>query len=62
MNGNPGHEAPALVEALGLTLAAAGRTLLSGLDWQARRGERWCVIGRNAAGKSTLCAPLPLPC
>ena len=38
----------------GLMLAAAGRTLLAGLDWQARIGERWCVIGRNATGKSTL--------
>ncbi|MBK6862339.1 MAG: ABC transporter ATP-binding protein [Ideonella sp.] len=64
MNGKPDHDAPPLVEALGLTLAAAGRTLLSGLNWQARRGERWCVIGRNAAGKSTLLralAGLPVP-
>ena len=44
----------ALIECRGLTLAAAGRTLVQSLDWQARVGERWCVIGRNAAGKSTL--------
>ena len=43
-----------LVQTHGLTLAAAGRTLVRGLDWQAAVGERWCVIGRNAAGKSTL--------
>jgi iron complex transport system ATP-binding protein len=43
-----------LIETRGLTLAAAGRTLVQSLDWQARIGERWCVIGRNAAGKSTL--------
>ncbi len=43
-----------LVETIGLTLAAAGRTLVRGLHWQAHVGERWCVIGRNAAGKSTL--------
>lgn len=43
-----------LVEAVGLTISAAGRTLLRDLQWQARAGERWCVIGRNAAGKSTL--------
>lgn len=43
-----------LVSTHGLMLAAAGRTLLAGLDWQARIGERWCVIGRNATGKSTL--------
>ena len=37
-----------------LTLAAAGRELVSKLDWQVEPGQRWCVIGRNAAGKSTL--------
>ena len=37
--------------------AAAGGTagaLIAGLDWTIRGGERWAVIGRNAAGKSTL--------
>ena len=43
-----------LIETRALTLAAAGRTLLQSLDWRANPGERWCVIGRNAAGKSTL--------
>jgi iron complex transport system ATP-binding protein len=43
-----------LVETRSLTLGAAGRTLLRELSWQARAGERWCVIGRNAVGKSTL--------
>jgi iron complex transport system ATP-binding protein len=44
----------ALVESRALSLHAASRCLLRGLHWQARIGERWCVIGRNAAGKSTL--------
>lgn len=44
----------ALLGVRGLSLAAAGRELVRGLDWQVRPGERWCVIGRNAAGKSTL--------
>jgi len=43
-----------LMETRSLTLGAAGRTLLRDLSWQARGGERWCVIGRNAVGKSTL--------
>ncbi len=43
-----------LIETRSLTLGAAGRTLLRELSWQARAGERWCVIGRNAVGKSTL--------
>lgn len=37
-----------------LTLRAGGRLLVDRLQWQVRRGERWCVIGRNASGKSTL--------
>jgi iron complex transport system ATP-binding protein len=43
-----------IIEARDLALHAAQRCLLRGLHWQARAGERWCVIGRNAAGKSTL--------
>lgn len=43
-----------LIATRGLTLVAAGRVLVAGLDWQADVGERWCVIGRNAVGKSTL--------
>ena len=43
-----------LIETRGLTLRAAGRTLVHALDWRAERGQRWCVIGRNAAGKSSL--------
>ena len=43
-----------LLETQGLGLRAAGRPLVEGLDWRVQAGERWCVIGRNAAGKSTL--------
>ena len=42
----------ALLEARGLVLQAAGRPLVDGLDWSVNAGERWCVIGRNGAGKS----------
>lgn len=48
----------------GLSLIAAGRVLVTDLTFSARAGERWCVIGRNAAGKSTLLralAGLPVP-
>ena len=38
----------------GLTLRAAGRTLVQDLDWQVDAGECWSIIGRNGAGKSTL--------
>ncbi len=43
-----------LLETRSLTLAAAGRDLVRNLDWQIEPGQRWCVIGRNAAGKSSL--------
>ncbi|MEO8124023.1 MAG: ABC transporter ATP-binding protein [Burkholderiales bacterium] len=43
-----------LIEARGLSLQAEGRVLIADLNWQAGVGERWCVIGRNAVGKSTL--------
>ena len=43
-----------LLETRALTLAAAGRELVRNLDWQIEPGQRWCVIGRNAAGKSSL--------
>lgn len=55
---------PALVEARALTLGAAGRSLVQALTWRAQPGERWCVIGRNAVGKSSLLralAGLPVP-
>jgi iron complex transport system ATP-binding protein len=43
-----------LLSVRALTLRAAGRALVHDLDWQVAPGQRWCVIGRNAAGKSTL--------
>jgi iron complex transport system ATP-binding protein len=44
----------ALLTVQNLQLHAAGRTLVQGLSFTVQPGERWCVIGRNAAGKSTL--------
>jgi len=44
----------ALLETHALTLVAAGRELVRDLNWRVEPGQRWCVIGRNAAGKSSL--------
>jgi iron complex transport system ATP-binding protein len=44
----------ALLQVKDLELQAAGRTLVQCLSFTIQPGERWCVIGRNAAGKSTL--------
>ena len=41
-----------LLETRDLTLRAAGRTLVEHLAWRVDAGQRWCVIGRNGAGKS----------
>jgi iron complex transport system ATP-binding protein len=41
-----------LLETRALTLHAAGKPLVDRLDWAIHAGERWCVIGRNGAGKS----------
>jgi iron complex transport system ATP-binding protein len=53
-DGQGGDAAAPLLEVRDFGLHAAGRCLLRGLDWSVRPGERWCVVGRNAAGKSTL--------
>ena len=42
----------ALLETRALTVRAAGRSLVDRLDWRVHACERWCVIGRNGAGKS----------
>jgi len=53
-----------LLETRALSLHAAGRPLVEGLDWAVDAGQRWCVIGRNGAGKSLVLralAGLPVP-
>lgn len=42
------------LEVEGLSVRYGNRTLLHGLNWKVRWGERWGVIGANGAGKSTL--------
>lgn len=37
-----------------LSLAVPGRTLVRSLDLALRPGERWALLGRNGAGKSSL--------
>jgi len=48
------RDEPPLLEARALSLRHGSRWLVRALDLQVRRGERWCLVGRNAAGKSTL--------
>ena len=54
----------ARLEVRGLSLHVGTRPLLLDFNWQVLPGQRWCVIGRNASGKSTLLralAGLPVP-
>ena len=39
-----------------VTVVREGATLLGGIDWTVREGERWVVLGPNGAGKTTLLA------
>jgi iron complex transport system ATP-binding protein len=41
-----------VTENLGITLG--GKRLIDDLNWQAARGELWCVLGQNGVGKSSL--------
>ena len=38
----------------GVSLTRDGRSILEGIDWVVREGERWIVLGPNGAGKTTL--------
>ena len=37
-----------------VTIRRGDTTILDGVTWQVREGERWVVLGRNGAGKTTL--------
>lgn len=43
-----------LLQTDNLTVAIGGRDLIAGLNWHVRRGEFWCVLGKNGSGKSSL--------
>lgn len=37
-----------------VSIAYEGKHILQHINWEVKRGERWCVSGPNGAGKSTL--------
>lgn len=43
-----------VVEMVDLTIAYGGKTIISNLNWQINKGERWALTGRNGSGKTTL--------
>jgi iron complex transport system ATP-binding protein len=44
----------ALLQTREMSIRVGDRALITGLNWQVNRGEFWCVLGRNGAGKSML--------
>ena len=45
-----------------VTIAYGGRRILSGLDWEVRKGECWSISGPNGSGKSTLLSLVNADC
>lgn len=43
-----------VVDLAEVTVRRGTTTILGGVSWQVRDGERWVVLGRNGAGKTTL--------
>ena len=44
-----------IVTPRGVRLVRDGKTILDGIDWRVRPGERWVVLGPNGSGKTSLC-------
>ena len=44
----------ALMETRALGIRVGDRPLINALNWRVQKGEFWCVLGRNGAGKSML--------
>ncbi|MBL8723592.1 MAG: ABC-F family ATP-binding cassette domain-containing protein [Planctomycetes bacterium] len=43
-----------IVTLKGVSKAYGAKTIYKGLDFEIKRGERWCVMGQNGSGKTTL--------
>jgi ATPase subunit of ABC transporter with duplicated ATPase domains len=50
----PPRSGDQVVSLEGVSKTYGRRVLYDGLNFNIRRGERWCVMGKNGAGKSTL--------
>ena len=44
----------ALLECKDLSMGYEGKTMLSNVNFQVKRGDYLCVVGENGSGKSTL--------
>ena len=43
-----------VVKIQGVSKSYGSKTIYRGLDFEIKRGERWCVMGQNGSGKTTL--------
>ena len=43
-----------VVKLQGVDKAYGAKTIYKGLEFEVKRGERWCVMGQNGSGKTTL--------
>ena len=50
----PGRSGDDVLMVQGLSKAYGQRAIYDNFDFHIRRGERWCVMGKNGTGKSTL--------
>src|SRR5690349_2069371 len=44
----------AVLDLKGVTVRRHPKTILDAVDWQVNEGERWVILGRNGAGKTTM--------
>ena len=56
----PSTDPPEALRLTGVRLVRDRTTILEGIDWRVRAGERWVVLGPNGSGKTTLCQVLTL--
>lgn len=53
-------EATDVLTLAGVRLVRDGATILDGINWHVRSGDRWVVLGPNGSGKTTLCQIITL--
>jgi len=49
----------AVLDLQGVTVRRGTTTILDAVDWQVNEGERWVILGRNGAGKTTMLQVAP---
>ena len=54
LSANAGYASDHVIDLNHVSIRYGTRTILNGLDWTVRKGERWALSGENGAGKSTL--------